>query len=121
MSGQVLERFVAPVSVFVVERFVQPVSVRVKWFVRPVSVKFAEWLSVQVVEVFVSPIPVKVGERFVLAGTCEYRRPVKCRRVRPSIMQDFFWFRNGLFLPLLFVTSFLNFLVRVQNLMRDSV
>ena len=31
----------------------------------------------------------------------------------PFIMQDFFRFKNGPFLPLLFVTSFFNFLVLV--------
>ena len=34
-------------------------------------------------------------------------------QVRPFIMQDFFRFKDGPFLPVLFVTSFLIFLVRV--------
>ena len=33
--------------------------------------------------------------------------------VRPFITQNFLRFKNGPFLPILFVTSFLNFLVRV--------
>ena len=38
---------------------------------------------------------------------------MKKKKVRPFIMQYFLRFKNGPFLPLLFVISFLNFLVRV--------
>ena len=46
----------------------------------------------------------EIGEYFIVVPGMSFR---------PSIMQDFLGFKNGPFLPMLFVTSFLNFLVRV--------
>ena len=42
-----------------------------------------------------------------------YRNVRVSVRLRPFIMQDFFRLKNALLFPVLFVTSFLNFLVRV--------
>ena len=55
---------------------------------------------------------------YTVISTSEGKFDSPSHAVRPFIMQVFFRFKNGPFLPLLFVTSFLNFLVRVHSYAR---